>query len=87
MAVGRRHHALRLWATLQELRLLRLGEEWNALKRAVQRLELRAQRDADLPTAHKETLMAAAEVSRGWLEVPRRAQRTQRVLPGDRAPA
>ncbi len=68
MATGRRHGPLRLWASLQELRLLRLGEEWGALKRAVQRVRLRVKREAELDAEHKETLQAAADISAGWLE-------------------
>jgi hypothetical protein len=71
-AIGRGNAGLRLWATLHELRLLRLAEDWSALQATARRLRQRAQRrDSKLSQADADTLLAASEVSLGWVDYHR----------------
>jgi hypothetical protein len=71
-AIGRGHGALRLWATLHELRLLRLAEDWVALQSAALRLRRRARgRNATHAKTDTDTMLAAAEVSLGWFDYHR----------------
>lgn len=66
--VKRTSRRARLWLYLHEMRLLRGAEQWARLKVVVGQARRFVQVDDGLPQSHRHTLLAAADLSEGWIQ-------------------